>query len=256
MWKIMESENKVALNRLKVESINLITLKNKILEFIKNESIRNCDELNYFRLFLHQIYVYLLNCQSIFLEPRNNTVLQHLKEIDDINDELDYVRRTINQMLNRYYLSQVHAVIEQTFKDYIDTHQIDVKLPFRHDKNSCDFDGCCFSDKRAKPKNIIFFSSKVMKHNQMENLQKKQINSFFEALTILRNRAGHSNNILSNEEIRKLQNYPEICAINNDNIIEVNFIHLAYLSQKVKDCLFAIFIDSPDNSKNIIQHTK
>ena len=136
-------------------------------------------------------------------------------------------------MLKRYFFTEIHAVVEETLKTYISEKQIKTSNPIYHDLKNCKYEKCCFSDNRAKEKNLEYYLNKALNGLQ---INKNEWQAFFRSLTIIRNRTGHSNRTLQEKESKALSETPDMVQVINDKIhIDIN--ELKFITLKVWDLL-------------------
>lgn len=151
----------------------------------------------YLGAFINQIY-YLLITNKSNIEclhqtgklPESLCIHSELKFIDDY----EYFLVCFINPIQRYFCSQIHAVVEEAVKKYIDEKCIAVPSA----RHTCQPLVCC--REKDKPINLVGYINLIFKQKGIKKPEKSAWNKFFEALTIVRNRGAHSNKKLIEHE--------------------------------------------------------
>ncbi|KTD69013.1 hypothetical protein Lste_2171 [Legionella steelei] len=113
---------------------------------------------------------------------------------------------------NRSFCVESNACFEEDLKKYCR----DKDLISEEKEHECKESKCCL--KNIRTRNVSYYANKIMNTRVDKNI-KPQWQSFFDAVSVVRNRGAHSNEVLSINDINKLKKGRLETVIDNKNKI-------------------------------------
>ena len=131
-----------------------------------------------------------------------------------------------------------NACFEEDLKKYCK----DKGLNSKKNEHTCKENRCCL--KNIKTRNVSYYAAKIMKYAGIDTHTKQQWQNFFDAVSVVRNRGAHSNEVLSINDINKLKNGRLETLIDNENkVIKVGIGVQHHILQEYIDFI-SNFIDT------------
>ncbi len=155
---------------------------------------------------------------------------------------LDYDTTKLFQIVflksrNRSFCVESNACFEEDLKKYCR----DKELISEEKEHQCKESKCCL--KNIKTRNVRYYADKIM-NTRVDKKTKQQWQSFFDAVSVVRNRGAHSNEVLSINDINKLKKGRLETVIDNKNkVIKVGIGVQQHILQEYIDFI-TNFIDA------------
>ena len=193
----VEEKNKIILEA-SIELWGINILQPFINEELAKIQMKNNNYFSLLELFLLQISFQLDN------------LIPHLESLRDDQKMKDYYLLHFNRSYNdwiyfqsmslnpiqRFFVSQLHAVTENSILNYIDIKKI--KYNLNDLKKS-------LKDKYPNISEISLHAYKALEYSSFDHNEINRWINFLDGLTVFRNRGSHSNKDLSETDIKKLE---------------------------------------------------
>lgn len=229
----MDKEDKSKINRAasneKIAITYFVNFINQILLNIKFKA-REHEWYDFLKNFLSQIMLYL-DTNMIHINSLVNEQTLARSNILPMDAEYDgwvYFESCILNMLSRFFCMQIHAVVEESIKSYLNHKKID------------------FFEKTQKDKKEILtlecYVNKICQHIRLTSKERKAWIHYFNGLTVLRNRGAHSNRELTTSDIEKLELTGLDGLKNNKNKIAMNISDYRSVLEKIIEFYEQVFL--------------